>query len=244
MGIFGWKKQPNAATDKKLPPLPDGPRPTTVHLVVPHDLYPQPSDELCELRWRALKAHYETNAELRKQWKPGKIPPIVVPSRHLAAYCLNKLDKLDENEDIDALAFFRKVLLVLVGGEDLLSSIVNDGKFKGRNVLAKLNDALDTICFEHALQSKTKGEQEFYKDCIVQLRDDKARERRSRRSRRMWGVFWLSFAVAWYLGYLGNLSPFSQKQVQTKTAEPDDLGAVFETTMHPVQQGADFWDGV
>ena len=241
MGIFGWKKQPKAAENRTLPPLPDGPRPTTVHLVVPDELYPKPSDEL---RWRALKAHYQTSAELRKQWKGGKIPPITVPSRHLAAYCLDKLDKLDENEDIDALAFFRKVLLVLVGGEDLLSSIVNDGKFRGRNVLEKLNDALDTLLFENAIQSKTKGEQNFYKDCIVQIRDSKATVRRKRRSRRMWGVFWLSFAAAWYMGYLGNLSPWTQKQVQTTTAEPDDLGAVFETTMHPVQQGAEFWDGV
>ena len=121
------------------------PRLTNMRLHIPTVLLPSLADDL---RWRAVKRFYDDNKQDAPTPSNPRFACIVVPAVDVANYCDGELERLEKAK---ALMFFRKVLLLLVGNEDLLREVVNSGRFRGSDVVNKLEDAFDECLMESAI---------------------------------------------------------------------------------------------
>jgi hypothetical protein len=176
----------------------DGAMPQTLKLEVPDELLPAATDAL---RWKALRAHYLADGgRLKPPADGGSLPLQPVPASHVEAYCKGDLDALPE--DAKAFMFVRKVLLLLVGGEDLLKSVVDTGKFRGKNVISKLDEALDRVLLYSGGASRNENEIQFYERTIGAFRRLRRSEQRARRWWWLTVLTMIMWFLVWYFGVI------------------------------------------
>ena len=174
------------------------PAPSTARLYIPTVLQPSKSDEL---RWSAIKRHYETGGKTAPTAAQPRFGACAIPVMDLANYIDGKYENLSPSGE---LMFFRKTLLLLVGNDDLLRSVVEHGRFRGSNVDDKLDDALDECLMETASQHKPGEEREFYMNCIIQMRTNRKQQGRDKWRDRLRALFIFAngvFFVGWIMGY-------------------------------------------
>jgi len=173
------------------------PRLTNMRLHIPTVLLPSLADDL---RWRAVKRFYDDNKQDAPTPSNPRFACIVVPAVDVANYCDGELERLEKAK---ALMFFRKVLLLLVGNEDLLREVVNSGRFRGSDVVNKLEDAFDECLMESAIHV-TGDDREFFSKCILRFRAKRSQDRQEYWRDWMMLLWILSLVgglVAWWFGY-------------------------------------------
>ena len=149
--------------------------PKVLTLVLPIELLPPASDEL---RWKALRVHCKSFEPLCVPPPEGVVawPPMGVPAVDLFAYARGDYKKLTPR-----FMFFRKVLLLLVGEDDMLHSVVNTGACTGRDVMQKWNEALDKVLVSAADNTTNSTEIALYRVLLEELatgrRIDQSRNR-------------------------------------------------------------------
>ena len=131
-----------------------------VQLPLPAAMLPSMTEAL---RWEALRKHCAANPDFVPAGMPaaGAAWPFQLPPSDLVAYAKGEWGKLSAR-----CLFWRKLLLVLVGGDDLLKSVVELGKFRGGDVLSDLDKAFERIVKESADSCTRRSEQLVLDACL------------------------------------------------------------------------------
>ena len=171
---------------------------TILTLTLPDELLPPAADEL---RWAALRRHFQSNAHLCQAPHEGHfhVPAMHVPSSDFLAYARGDYDKLT-----NTFLFMRKVILLLVGNTDLLRSVVDTGSFVGADVINKYDAALDKVLAHSATRTKLPSEADNYTKILQELAMSRRIDAmRQRRRSICYGVLLVGMPlyVAWHLGY-------------------------------------------
>jgi hypothetical protein len=133
-------------------------------LSIPSDLLPPASDEL---RWQALHVHCNAYAPLYMPPEKGVVawPPMVVPAAEILAYASGKFNRLSPR-----FHFFRTTLLLLVGRNDMLHSVVNTGRCTGVDIMSEWNEALDQVLLRAATLATDDQERALIEKLMRELR--------------------------------------------------------------------------
>ena len=191
-------------------------------LVIPIDLLPPASDEL---RWKALRVHCKSFEPLCVPPPEGVVawPPMGVPAVDLFAYARGDYKKLTPR-----FMFFRKVLLLLVGEEDMLRSVVETGACTGRDVMHKWNAALRKVLLSAADIASNPTEVALYRLLLDELatgqRIQKSRHRATS-AFKMSVFFLLSALLSYRLGWVQPLFGGGESSDSSARASTSYLGA-------------------
>ena len=141
-------------------------------LEVPEECLPPLTDEL---RWKALRRHIKDYSPMYDPPPEGVVafPPMAVPPSDCYNYAKGQYSKITP-----AFLFFRKALLILVGGQDILKSVVEKGQCTGADVRDQWHVVLDRTLQE--AQNRVASEQERV---LIQVLRDDLKQGRSREVR-------------------------------------------------------------
>ena len=201
-------------------------------LEVPEECLPPLTDEL---RWKALRRHIKDYSPMYDPPPEGVVafPPMAVPPSDCYNYAKGQYSKITP-----AFLFFRKALLILVGGQDILKSVVEKGQCTGADVRDQWHVVLDRTLQE--AQNRVASEQERV---LIQVLRDDLKQGRSREVRiglisyslRLAAFSSLSILMAWFMGVEPIRSILQSFLVQLGLAE--STGADVDPLAHQQSRG-------